>query len=107
MNVPISSDFFVFPSNNESFGVAQVEALACGTPVVATRNGGSEEIILNDDIGILSEGKDSNSLYDSLVKANSKEWKKEKIIASTKPFRKKAYSLEIINKIKLSLNENN
>src|SRR5713226_304513 len=42
----------VLPSRAESFGMVLVEALACGTPVVATRCGGPEDIV-NDQVGVL------------------------------------------------------
>ncbi|MDI3256907.1 MAG: glycosyltransferase family 4 protein, partial [Kyrpidia sp.] len=37
-------DFVVLPSLSEGFGLAMLEALACGKPVVATRVGGFAEI---------------------------------------------------------------
>jgi glycosyltransferase involved in cell wall biosynthesis len=40
-------DFLVHPSLNESFGCVIVEAMACGKPVLATRCGGPEEIIVS------------------------------------------------------------
>lgn len=55
------STMLVLPSRAESFGAVLVEALACGTPVVATRCGGPEEIV-NDKVGILVPREDDNAL---------------------------------------------
>ncbi|WP_263820309.1 glycosyltransferase [Salinibacter sp.] len=39
---------FVLPSRHETFGVALVEAMATGLPVVATRSGGPEDIVTTE-----------------------------------------------------------
>ena len=41
---------------NEAFGLVLVESLACGTPVVALRDGGAPEIVDSPEIGRLFEG---------------------------------------------------
>ncbi|HUF76254.1 MAG TPA: glycosyltransferase [Longimicrobiales bacterium] len=56
----------VLPSRAESFGAVLVEALACGTPVVATRSGGPEDIV-RDDVGILVPPDDPRALADAIV----------------------------------------
>ncbi len=48
-----AADITVIPSYHESFGLAAVESLACGTPVVATRAGGLTTIIKNGETGYL------------------------------------------------------
>ena len=48
-----ATDLFLLPSQTESFGLAALEAMACGSPVVATRAGGLPEVIDDGVNGIL------------------------------------------------------
>ncbi|NOT08382.1 MAG: N-acetyl-alpha-D-glucosaminyl L-malate synthase BshA [Gemmatimonadales bacterium] len=47
------SDFFVLPTQAESFGLAALEAMACGVPVVGSRAGGLPEVVEDGVSGIL------------------------------------------------------
>ena len=80
-------DVFALPSLRESFGSVQIEAMGCGKPVVATRNGGSEEIITSDDYGFLVEPANSKELAEKILIALDKEWDDEKILNYAEQFR--------------------
>jgi teichuronic acid biosynthesis glycosyltransferase TuaC len=59
------SDVLVLPSRKESLGMVLVESLACGTPVVATRSGGPEDIV-NEQVGVLVPPEDPEALADAI-----------------------------------------
>src|SRR6201999_1762696 len=48
-----AADVFVFPSLTDTFGVVQLEALACGTPVAAFPVTGPLDVIADHPIGAL------------------------------------------------------
>jgi glycosyltransferase involved in cell wall biosynthesis/folate-dependent phosphoribosylglycinamide formyltransferase PurN len=53
-----ASDAFVFPTEQEAFGLAAVEAMACGLPVVSTRAGGLADFICEENGAIAVESDD-------------------------------------------------
>lgn len=73
-----AADLFIFPSLRESFGVVQVNALACGTPVIASKNVGSKEIICNQ-CGFLYDLEDFPDLSNKIFLGLDTAWDREKI----------------------------
>ncbi|MCM8829853.1 MAG: glycosyltransferase family 4 protein [Candidatus Omnitrophica bacterium] len=97
-----TSDFFVLPSNYETFGVVLIEALACGLPVVATRVGGVPEII-NDTNGILVEPDNPEELAKAMLYMmdNSDRYDRQKISLDAK----NKYSYDVIGEKLISIYE--
>ena len=50
-----AADVFVFPSRTDTFGVVQLEALACGVPVAAYPVPGPQDVIGGNPVGVLDE----------------------------------------------------
>lgn len=61
-----SSMLTAVPSVYEAFSYPCVESMSCGTPVVASSNGGIPEVVGDDKTGLLS-GLDEKSLADNIV----------------------------------------
>src|SRR6185295_16749851 len=55
-------DVFVQPSLWEGFGLTAVEAMSVGTPVVASRVGGVEEVVVDGESGVLVPPGDAPAL---------------------------------------------
>ncbi len=60
-------DLFLSASESESFGLASLEALALGVPVVATRTGGVPEVVCENRNGLLCPVGDVEALAASCV----------------------------------------
>lgn len=60
--------FFVLPARHEGFGIAALEAMACGKAVLATRSGGPGELIEDGVTGLLVAARDVEALRDGLLK---------------------------------------
>ncbi len=73
-----AADLFVNPTREEVFGLVNIEALACGTPVVTYRTGGSPECI-NEKCGSIVEAGDIDNLEKEIER-----------IAKTRPYLKEA-----------------
>ncbi len=51
-------DIFLMPSQSESFGLAALEGMACGLPVISSSVGGLPELILHNKTGYIAEFSD-------------------------------------------------
>lgn len=64
--------YLVMPSTGmESFGLAAIEAFACGVPVIASRQGGLGELVTHGKNGLLVEPGDPAALADAIAHAQA------------------------------------
>ncbi len=68
-----NSDVFVLSSQYETFGVVIIEAMSCGLPVVTTKCGGSESIVVNNKLGELVD-INMNDLSLGMLKVYNKKY---------------------------------
>ena len=52
-----ASDVLLLPSEQESFGLAALEAMACEVPVIASRVGGIPEVVTDGETGFLERSR--------------------------------------------------
>jgi glycosyltransferase involved in cell wall biosynthesis len=64
-----AADVFCLPSvmKHESFGIVNLEAMACGIPIVASKIGGVPDVVKDGENGLLVQPRDSGALADGII----------------------------------------
>jgi len=80
------SDLLCLPSYNEGLPNVILEALSCGTPVVATNVGGIPEVLASEDYGYMVPPQNIKELSDKINEALYRQWDHGKISAHVERF---------------------
>lgn len=89
VNIYSSCDLFINPTLEDNFPTTNIEALACGIPVITFNTGGSPEII-NSQTGISCNDKNAVSLVSSIekIRKSNIDYKNNCVIRATKLYDK-------------------
>lgn len=87
-----ASDIYVAPQRWEGFGLTPLEAMSCGVPVVATRVGAFEDLVVPGETGFLVPPEDVDALSeatdkmmgDAALRQRMADASREKVLAQHK-----------------------
>lgn len=86
---------FIFPAEEEDFGITPVEAMACGTPVIAYYSGGVKETVIEGKTGTFFNELSVNSLTEAINRFQKMDIGKENCLNQAKKFTKDRFKKEI------------
>ncbi len=93
---------FVALAREEDFGMAVVESMAAGTPVIAFNGGGFRETVVDGETGILIDDIDVPTLEKAFKRFEEIKWDKEKIQKQARKFSRENFEdkfSSVINKL--------
>lgn len=87
---------FVFPSEQEDFGIIPVEAMAVGTPVIALGQGGVLETVVDKKTGLFFQERTVESLVKSVKKFEKMKFNSQDCVNRAKKFNKERFKKEML-----------
>ena len=90
---------YLFPSL-EPFGIAPVEALAAGCPVIAYGEGGARDYVADGKNGVLFRKQTAASLAEAILRFEKLKFNRERVAKSVMKFDEKRFDKEIKDLIK-------
>jgi glycosyltransferase involved in cell wall biosynthesis len=99
------SDCFILPSRQEALGIAILEAMAAGLPVIATKVGGIPEIIVDEAHGLLVDSDNPAELSDAMLRL-IEDYSKRVALAAQSSMSVERFSVDVMVDKVLQLYEN-
>jgi mannosyltransferase len=87
-------DLYVAPQRWEGFGLTPIEAMACSVPVIATRVGAFDALVVDGETGTLVEADDIPALTEATMAALANPDTLAKWAANSRPHIKQNFSIE-------------
>lgn len=87
---------FLALAEDEDFGITPVEAMLCGTPIIAFRGGGYVESVIEDKTGVFFNQITVESLIEAIKKFEKMKFKQEDCLAQAKKFSKEIFKKEMV-----------
>ena len=91
-----ASDLFLIPSQSESFGLAALEAMSCGLPVVSSSVGGLPELIKHNETGFIAEIGDIDRMSKYVIELFTNKRKYDLFSKASRKRVKEKFDKEII-----------
>lgn len=96
------ADGYIFPSL-EPFGIAPIEAMAAGCPVIAYGEGGALDYIKTGENGLLFKEQSCEELVNTIGEFKTKKFEAEKVAKSVEKFKNERFVKEVLALVKLKL----
>jgi len=90
-------DVFCFLTLGEPFGIAILEAMACGKPVIASKIGGPAEIVKDAETGFLVNPRDTETVAERIIQLIKDEKLRKKMGRKARKIVVEKYSLEKVS----------
>lgn len=93
---------FIFPPE-EDFGLVPLEAMACGTPVIAYKKGGAIETVTENETGIFFEAQTAESVNEAMERFETLTFDPQKIRKHAEKFDKEIFKKQMLDFIQAKL----
>ncbi|HEX6982328.1 MAG TPA: N-acetyl-alpha-D-glucosaminyl L-malate synthase BshA [Balneolaceae bacterium] len=91
------ADLFLIPSGSETFGLAALEAMSCGVPVISSNIGGLPEVNVQGETGYLCDLDDIDCMGNHAVQILSDEKLHEELAVNARKRAKKFEMSKVVN----------